>query len=132
MRKFYPMKTPIAFFMGDTPEHDKLCCLQKPNYACRMCDINCTDFDDSKTKYELCDTQVLKQYMEDEDYEAIKDLGYYPCKENILLDLEFLDPWGIIMALPPENMHVVLLGIPPVDSWIIPGAQSYSKVKENM
>jgi len=111
--KYYPMKTPVAFFMGDTPEHDKLCCLRKPNYACRMCDMDSDDFDNSKKNYELCDTQVLKQFMEDEDYEAVKDLGYYPCKENILLEVEFLDPRGMSMALPPENMHVVLLGIFP-------------------
>jgi len=46
--KYYAMKTPVAFFMGDTPEHDKLCCLRKPNYACRMCDMDSDDFDNSK------------------------------------------------------------------------------------
>ena len=51
--------------------------------------------------------------MDDDDYKAVKDLGYYPCKENILLELEFLDPQGMSMALLPENMHVVLLGIFP-------------------
>ncbi len=90
--KFYAMKSLAAFVMGDTPEHDKHCCLWKPNYACRMCDIDFNDFDNSKKDYELCDTQVLKQYMEDEDYKAVKDLGYYPCKEKILLDLEFWIP----------------------------------------
>ncbi len=99
--------------MGDTPEHDKLCCLQKPNYACRMCDIDYNYFDDSKQDYVLHDTWVLKQYMDDEDYKAVKDLGYYPCKENVLLDLEYLDLWGMSMALSPENMHVVLPGISP-------------------
>jgi len=60
---------------------------------------------------------VLNQYMDDEDYQAVKDLGYYPCKENILLDLEFVEPRGMSMALPPENMHVVLFGIFP--SWFM-------------
>jgi len=90
--KFYPMKTLVAFFMGDTPEHDKLCCLCKPNYACRMCDINCTDFDNSKKDYELRDTWVLKQFIEDEDYQAVKDLGYYPCKEIFCMILNFWIP----------------------------------------
>jgi len=103
----------MSFFMGDTPEHDKLCCLQKPNNACRMCVIDCNNFDSPKQDYELCDTWVLKQYMDDEDYQAVKDLGYYPCKENILLDLEFLEPQGMSMALLPENMRVVFLGIFP-------------------
>ncbi len=51
--------------------------------------------------------------MDGEDYQAVKDLGYYPCKDNILLELEYFDPQGMSMALPPENMHVVLLGISP-------------------
>jgi len=48
---FYAMKTPVAFFMGDTPEHDKLCCLWKPKNSCRMSDINTNDFDNSKKNY---------------------------------------------------------------------------------
>jgi len=131
--KYYPMKTPVAFFMGDTPEHDKLCCLREPNSACRMCDIDSTDFDNSKKNYELCDTRVLKQLIEDEDYKAVKDLGYYPCKENILLDLDFFGFLGHECGTPARKYACFIARyFPLVDSWTIPGVQSYSKIKENM
>jgi len=38
--KLYDWRLLVAFFMGDTPAYDKLCCLQNPNSACRMCNIN--------------------------------------------------------------------------------------------
>jgi len=44
------MKIPVAFFMGGTPEHGKLCCLRKPNYACRMCDIDSNHNDHPKER----------------------------------------------------------------------------------
>ena len=40
-------------------------------------------------------------------------MGYYPCKENILLDLQYCDSHGMNMALPPESMHVICLGYMP-------------------
>jgi len=33
--------------------------------------------------------------------------------EIFLLHLEYLEPQGMSMALPPESVHVVLLGIIP-------------------
>ena len=37
--KLYDWRFLVAFFMGDTPAHDKLCCLCNPNSACHMCNI---------------------------------------------------------------------------------------------
>jgi len=37
-------------------------------------------------------------------------MGYYPCMENILYDLTFCDPLGIIISTPPEALHAILLG----------------------
>jgi len=35
-------------------------------------------------------------------FAGVKEMGFYACKENILLDLEYLHECGILMALPPE------------------------------
>jgi len=34
----------------------------------------------------------------------VKVMDFYACKENILLDLEYLDEHGLLMALPPEKV----------------------------
>ncbi len=55
-------------------------------------------------------------------------MGFYPCKENILLDLEYLDERGMLMALPPESLHVILLGLVP---WLIQGLSWARKVVQS-
>ena len=40
--RLYTFLVPIAFFMGDTPAHDKLCCIknhQKADFICRLCNV---------------------------------------------------------------------------------------------
>jgi len=37
-------------------------------------------------------------------------MGYYPCKGNILLHLQYCNPYGLNQAVPPENLHVILIG----------------------
>jgi len=55
----------------------------------------------------------LKKLLDEENYAALKAMGFYPCWENILLDLEYLDEHGMLMALPPESLHIILLGLVP-------------------
>jgi len=121
--KLYDWRFPVAFFMGDTPAHDKLCCLRNPNSACRMCNIKEDNFDNPTASYRLHDSWSLKKLLDEENYAGVKAMGFYPCKENILLELEYLDERGMLMALPPESLHVILLGCTPVNSRFIPGTQ---------
>jgi len=44
------------------------------------------------------------------DIAGITGMGYYPCYENVLMDIQYLDPQGLNMALPPESMHVECIG----------------------
>jgi len=37
-------------------------------------------------------------------------MGYYPCMNNAMLSLQFCEPRGMNMAVPPETLHVVCLG----------------------
>jgi len=111
--KLYDWRFPVAFFMGDTPAHDKLCCLRNPNSACRMCNIQEDKFDNPTAPYRLRDTRALKKLLDEENYARVKAMGFYPCKDNILLHLEYLDERGMLMALPPESLHVILLGLVP-------------------
>jgi len=78
-----------------------------------MCNINEKNFDDPTAPYCLRDTRVLKKLLDEDNYAGVKAMGFYPCKENILLDLEYLDERGMLMALPPESLHVILLGLVP-------------------
>ena len=102
--------------MGDTAGHDKLCCIQNhqtANFICRMCNVPHKCLDDPKFKYKLRDSRVLQNYFQNNSFQSIQDMGYYPCKENILLDLQYCDSRGMNMALPLESMHVICLGYMP-------------------
>jgi len=47
---------------------------------------------------------------------------------NILLDLEYLDEHGMLMALLPESLHVILLGLVPQ---LIQGLSQACKVDQS-
>jgi len=99
--------------MGDTVGHDKLCCIENhqfADYICRMCNVRRDDLDNPKFKYKLRDTRILKSMFEKNDIAGIREMGYYACYENILMDLQYLDKRGLNMALPPESMHVICIG----------------------
>jgi len=109
----YSFLVPVAFLMGDTVSHDKLCCIENhqfAEYVCQMCNVCRDDLDNPKFKYKLCDTRVLKSMFEKNDIAVIRAMGYYPCYENILMDLQYLDLRGLNMALPLESMHVICIG----------------------
>jgi len=89
--KIFTMLFPILFFMGDTPAHDKLCCLcihPKAQIVCQMCNISHKNLDKPAKPYELWDMHILKGLLHNENYEENKKMGYYPCKQNILLELQ--------------------------------------------
>jgi hypothetical protein len=129
--QIYRLYFPIVFFIGDTIEHNKLCGLRggfSAKYICRLCDVPrekldvpsnaVSAFEQKEMKrlgkripsnlYTLTDTRVLlKKRVMDPLY--TKDIGYYPCKHNILQELQFCDPLGFNIATPPEVLHAVLL-----------------------
>jgi len=55
-------------------------------------------------------------------------MGFDPCKEHTLVDLEYLDESGMLMALFPESFHVILLGLVP---WLIQGLSWACKVVQS-
>jgi len=71
-----------------------------PNSACCMYNINEEKLDKPIALYCLHDTCVLKKLIDEKDYAGVKAIGFYACKENILLDLDYLDKHGMLMALP--------------------------------
>jgi len=106
---------PIEFLMGDTPAYDKLCCIQNQlnaKFICCMCKVHWNKHDDLRfilIVWWLGDKNLLDQH----DHNAIDKLGYKPCYKNVLFDLQYLDSWGLNMALPLESMHVICLGYMP-------------------
>jgi len=112
----FDFEVPVLLIMGDTAGHDKLCCIQnhqKANLICRMCNVTRECLDDPKFRYKLRDSRVLQNYFRNNNFHEILNMGYWPCKENILLDLQYCDLRGMNMALPPESMHVICLGYMP-------------------
>ncbi len=93
-----------------------------------MCNINEETFDNPTAPYHLHDTCVLEKLLHEQNYAGVKAMGFYPCKKNILLDLEYLDECGMLMALPPESLHVILLGLVP---WLIQGLSQAQKVVQS-
>jgi len=44
-------------------------------------------------------------------YKGIKEMGYYPCKQNILLEPQYCsNGMGLNQAMPLEGLHVILIG----------------------
>ncbi len=77
-----------------------------------MCNLKVENFDNPSSSYQLRDTCLLKQLLDEENYAGVK-AGFLSLQGNILLDLEYLDEHGMLMALPPESLHVILLGLVP-------------------
>jgi len=93
-----------------------------------MCNLKEEKFDNPTSSYQLHDMHLLKKLLDEENYAGVKAMGFYPCRENILLDLEYLDERGMLMALPPESLHVILLGLVP---WLIQGLSQACKVDQS-
>jgi len=53
---------------------------------------------------------VLKVLLHAENHNAIKEMGYYPCKQNILIELQYYNPMGLNQAMPSNELHVILMG----------------------
>jgi len=41
----------------------------------------------------------------------LNNLGYHACEHNVLYDMEYCDPGGVNLAVLPENLHAILLGL---------------------
>jgi len=37
-------------------------------------------------------------------------MGYYQCKQNILLELQYYNPMGLNQAMPSEDLNVISMG----------------------
>jgi len=72
------------------------------------------------------DSQILKNKFWRNDFAGIQDLGYYPCYEIILLDVQICEPCGMNMALPLESLCVICLGYMP---HLVQGLSSARKLK---
>jgi len=45
------------------------------------------------------------------DRRKLDKMGYHACKYNVLYELEYCDPGGLDLAVPPKNLYTVLLGL---------------------
>jgi len=59
-------------------------------------------------------------------YIAIKAMGCYPFMHNIVPELQYCNPMGLNQAVPPEGLHVILIGY---FLYLIQGFSQSHKVK---
>ncbi len=71
------------------------------NIFVELCDVPQDKLDNPKFKHKLHDTQVLKSLFDKDDIAGRTGMGYYPCYENVLMYLQYLDPRGLNMVLTP-------------------------------
>jgi len=75
-----------------------------------MCNIHKDNLDKPMEPYVLQNMHMMNCLLWEEKYKEIKAMVYYPCKGNILHYLQYCNPYGLNQAVPPENLHVILIG----------------------
>jgi len=75
-----------------------------------LCNIILDKCDDLYEPYKLISSFSLIQDIQ-KNPNSLKQLGYYPMKNNIFHQLEFCHSHGINGSTPVEPLHCVLLGI---------------------
>ena len=112
--KQYGLKLPIMVMMGDMPFLNKLVCFQggllETSQACRLCNIVLDHCDNPYEPYKVTNSHLLLERLSNNPY-SMKNIGYYPVKNNIFHQLEFCHSCGVNASTPVEPLHCVLLGL---------------------
>ena len=113
------LKFPILFVTGDTEGHNKLCCLKAHggrahgggNPVCRYCNTPYENTWDPTFDFDLVEMATILELLENEDWDAVKAMGYHP-HHHAFFNLQFCDDiGGINQSTPAEILHMVRLGI---------------------
>jgi len=101
---------PSSVFMGDTPAHDKLCCLcihPKAKYICWMCNISHKFLDEPAEPYELWDMHILKGLLCNEIMNQSRKWNTICISKTYCLSSSIAILWGLNQAVPPDGLHVI-------------------------
>jgi len=105
---------PIMVVMGDMPFLNKLVQLRGgfslQSNACYLCNITLDKCDDPYEPYKVTSSHSLIHDIETNP-SSLKQIGYYPLKNNIFHHLEFCHGHEINASTPVEPLHCVLLGL---------------------
>lgn len=107
----YRLFFPIIYIVADTVGGNKVCSIKSGNKSlrpCRICDIKRDDLDNLSTPYNYLIASDIAVALASPG--AASAIGFHPCHDNIFYRLTYCDPNGINSSLPPESLHVVLLG----------------------
>ena len=112
--KTVSIQLPIMVVMGDMPFLNKLVQfrggLSLQSNACHLCNIILDKCDDPYEQYDVTSSHRLIHEIATNPA-AMKQVGYYPLKNNIFHQLEFCHKRGINASTPVEPLHCVLLGL---------------------
>ena len=106
------LKFPLFYVIGDAKGNDLLAgrygSRHKTTCVARDCDILTNLCDDPK---QVCNFH-RQDIMETKDINELKDLSFRKLNKNAFEGIWFgSQPYGLFAALPPEPLHVFLLGI---------------------
>ena len=113
--KFYALKIPILFIIGDTEGHDKLCgrysFRKNPYRLCRYCNVSFEETDDPYTKYEYTRQSEVISLITSQNTTALKHMSMH-CIKNAWHNLDFCDySRGIHGATLAEVLHCIQQGL---------------------
>jgi hypothetical protein len=113
--KFYRLKIPVMFVIGDTEGHDKLCGRYsnrtKSQSLCRYCNIPFEKTDDPFFKFNYIKANKVKRLVLRKDKDALKAMSMH-CINNAWHEVDFCDPErGIHGATLAEVLHCIQQGI---------------------
>jgi len=83
----------------------------KAEFPCCICSItrNHLDSPNNVPLSKLTNGNTIRQ-IHAQNPTALKAMGYYPCHNNVLYDLQYCDPGGLNLSVPPDILHAILLG----------------------
>ena len=115
------MKFAVAFVIGDTELHDKLCCRfggrnSGVNYICRHCQCPTKDLVNAKVQHKIPlwlphHFDFTNNQTANERKEKCKEISHHPVV-NAFHDINFgANPHNIHFATPGESLHMHQLGV---------------------
>jgi len=84
---------------------------RKGKFPCRLCWTKMINLDNPATIpiSTMKNSESIKNLVA-ANPSSLKSLGYYACSYSILYDLQYCNPGGLNISLPPDILHAVLLG----------------------
>ena len=115
LEKFYALKIPVLFIIGDTEGHDKLCgrysFRKNPKKLCRYCDVPYEDTDNPYVEFNYLKQRYIQRLITRQDKISLQQYSMH-CVTNAWHNIDFCDSErGIHGATLAEVLHCIQHGL---------------------